>query len=479
MRLRGYTCRRLHGNAFITALYHRRIRSSTGTNDQWRFGSIQCVLRSFLMTWMQPWEASGLYRRSAGVPFRIGRLRQNLFALPSSARDNSCPQFRRRAPWVPSELGIRPDACLCAFQLNPPRFSTLQLFDTMNGSESITTLQPQQGGIAMRVRLGFCCTLLCCLVITAETQAWGPAGHKIIASIAFRRLPPDQQKKIVALLKKHPRFGDDFAPKMQVVDPLFADEWIVEQAAIWPDFARGIGDPSMREKYHHGTWHFINLPHYLTDADERALKDGIRNKVNISFDVPTDTEGQRSMNVVQAIAHSKSIVMDPQADPEARALHLSWLIHLVGDIHQPLHSTALFSRKLFPDGDQGGNKIPTNRSQSLHSLWDNFPGSPQFTTTRNRAVKLINDSEMKDLGEKAAKVQDVIKWLDESNTLAKTDAYDGAVMGFLREQEQNRPNEALPQLELSEDYLHQGGEIARRRLVQAGYRLGKLLEAVP
>jgi hypothetical protein len=58
----------------------------------------------------------------------------------------------------------------------------------------------------------------------------------------------------------------------------------------------------------------------------------------------------RVLDIVQAIAHSKSIVMDSHPDPEERAPHLCWLIHLVGDIHQPLHSTALFSRKLFPDG---------------------------------------------------------------------------------------------------------------------------------
>ncbi|HEV3304449.1 MAG TPA: S1/P1 nuclease [Planctomycetaceae bacterium] len=331
----------------------------------------------------------------------------------------------------------------------------------------------------MHVRLALCCTLLCCLVITAKTQAWGPAGHKIVASIAFRRLSPDQQKKILSLLKKHPRFEDDFAPKMEDVDDRFANEWIVEQAAIWPDLARGLSGPGMRQKYHHGTWHFINLPHYLTDADEQVLKGGIKDKVNINFDVPADAEGQKAMNIVQAIAHSKSIVMNPQADPDERALHLSWLIHLVGDIHQPLHSTALFSRKLFPDGDQGGNKIQTDRRKNLHSLWDGFPGSPQFNTVRNRAVKLLNDPEMKDVGEKAAEVQDVTKWLDESHLLAETEAYDGAVMGFLREQEQSPADAELPQLDLGEDYLHQGGDVAQCRLVQAGYRLGKLLEAVP
>jgi hypothetical protein len=86
---------------------------------------------------------------------------------------------------------------------------------------------------------------------------------------------------------------------------------------------------------------------------------------------------------------------------------------------------------------------------------------------------------MKDLGEKSADVQDVTKWLDESHMLAKTEAYDGAVMGLLREQEQNPPDAELPQLDLSEEYLQQGGDVARHRLVQAGYRLGKLLEAVP
>jgi hypothetical protein len=40
-------------------------------------------------------------------------------------------------------------------------------------------------------------------------------GHKIVASIAFRQLSPDKQKKVVALLKKHPRFEDDFAAKMR------------------------------------------------------------------------------------------------------------------------------------------------------------------------------------------------------------------------------------------------------------------------
>jgi hypothetical protein len=310
--------------------------------------------------------------------------------------------------------------------------------------------------------------------------AWGPAGHKIIASIAFRRLAPEQQTKLVALLKQHPRFEEDFAQKMP--NDLAAqdvNEWIIQQAAIWPDIARGLKGPGLRQRYHHRSWHFIDLPDFLTPADEEALKDQVKNRVNLSFDVPRDPDAQKSMNIMQAIAHSRSIVVDPQAKPQDRSLHLSWLIHLVGDLRQPLHTTALFSRRLFPDGDQGGNKIPTEQRRNLHSLWDGFPGSPRFSTTRNRAIRLLEDPQMRELGERAAANQDIRAWLDESHQFATTVAYNSEVTDSVRRFEQSASSTELPRLSLSAGYLKQGGEVANHCLVEAGYRLGKLLEGVP
>jgi hypothetical protein len=308
-------------------------------------------------------------------------------------------------------------------------------------------------------------------------HAWGPAGHKIVASIAFRQLSPEKKKKIVALLKNHPRFEEEFADKMpDNLKDQDAPEWIIQQAAIWPDMARG-PPAGVRQQFHRGSWHFINVPCYLSDADEQTLKGGI--KVNLSFDVPADAEAQKTMNVIQAIAHSRSIAMNPQADPSERALHVSWLIHLVGDLHQPLHSSALFSRKLFPDGDQGGNRIQTEESRNLHSLWDGFPGSPSLSTTRSKAVRLIHDEQLQGVGEAAAEVQDVTKWLDESHSLASTEAYNSEVLEFVRAWEQGSSDAEVPKLSLSEDYLKRGGEIANRRLLQAGYRLAKILDQIP
>ena len=310
--------------------------------------------------------------------------------------------------------------------------------------------------------------------------AWGPAGHKIIASIAFRRLAPEQQTKLIALLRQHPRFEEDFAKRMPSdLAAQDVNEWIIQQAAIWPDIARGLKGPGLRQRHHHRSWHFIDLPDFLTPADEEALKDQVKNHVNLSFDVPRDPEAQKSMNIMQAITHSHSIVVDPQAKPEERALFLSWLIHLVGDLHQPLHTTALFSRRLFPDGDKGGNKIATEQRKNLHSLWDGFPGSPRFSTTRKRAIRLLEDPQMRELGERAAANQDIRGWLDESHQLAITVAYSSEVTDFVLRFEQSASGTELPRLCLSEGHLKQGGAVANRCLVEAGYRLGRILERIP
>ena len=77
----------------------------------------------------------------------------------------------------------------------------------------------------------------------------------------------------------------------------------------------------------------------------------------------------------------------PRTSPETRGLLLAWLFHDVGDIHQPLHSSALFSTRLFPDGDRGGNSVKTREAGNLHSLWDGFAGrNTEFRTAHNKAI---------------------------------------------------------------------------------------------
>src|SRR4051812_36867694 len=107
------------------------------------------------------------------------------------------------------------------------------------------------------------------LVLTpfSTAYAWNNTGHKVVADIAWEQLTPERRKEIVDILRRHPRFDEDFAKRM----PADAEEdrWIFQQAAIWPDIARGLKDEDLA-KYNRPTWHYVNVPVFI--GAERAIK---------------------------------------------------------------------------------------------------------------------------------------------------------------------------------------------------------------
>lgn len=322
------------------------------------------------------------------------------------------------------------------------------------------------GAVMIRLLLSSIAVISFC----GSAHAWSEAGHRIISSIAFRQLTPAEQEKIVAVLKQHPRFEQDFKAKMpDGLDEKEQNEFIFQQAGIWPDLARGFkGDDS--KKYHHATWHYINVPHYLTQADETAMKGKL--KANVSLEPPSAE--QEDMNVIQTIRLARKLIADKSTPDDKKAIMLCWLFHLVGDIHQPLHSTAMFSKTLFPSGDRGGNSIKTEQRDNLHAVWDQFLGNKaQYRTARNRAIAIVNDADTAKIGKASAAKVDDADWLHESHDLAGTAVYDYEVRGHLRA---NANEKNLPELKLTERYLKAGGKVAEVRVIEAGYRLGEELK---
>jgi hypothetical protein len=163
----------------------------------------------------------------------------------------------------------------------------------------------------------------------------------------------------------------------------------------------------------------------------------------------------------------------PDAD---KAVMICWLFHEVGDIHQPLHSTALSSVSLFPKGDRGGNSIKTDQRQNLYSLWDQFLGKEaSFRTARNKAITFVNDPNESKLGLAATKQLDEKIWLLESHKLAESTVYDAELVGYLRGYADKTE---APPITLTQRYLKEGGAAAEQRIIQAGYRLGAVLKQV-
>ena len=306
------------------------------------------------------------------------------------------------------------------------------------------------------MRVALISIALLCLFKT-PVSAWNALGHKVVAEIAWEQLDDPTRQQIVDALQRHPRFAEDFVRKMPedvaMADKAVQDHWIFQQAAAWPDIAR-------KTQFDLPSWHYINIPLFL-DGERRVT-------FNLSTEYPTTTM-QDEGNVAQATKHCLALIANPGASADARALAYSWLIHLVGDMHQPLHTTQLVSN-YFPEGDEGGNKIPVVQGHNLHSLWDDLLGTrSQMQDVDREVVKLREQREYWNVDTRL----DINGWIAESNDAARSVVYDSAI---LQEVRSARPGEKLVPIPLSTVYLQAAGQLARRRIVAAGLRLGSLLK---
>jgi hypothetical protein len=140
-------------------------------------------------------------------------------------------------------------------------------------------------------------------------------------------------------------------------------------AARWPDDVRD--DP----RYHRPVWHYVNIPFRPGRADQGEVPPG--------------------ENVLTAFAQQRATLRDPDARDADRAVALCWVLHLVGDVHQPLHTTTLVTPQ-FAEGDRGGNDFfvrpsPRGEAINLHAFWDGLAGrGDRIREAANTATLLLS-----------------------------------------------------------------------------------------
>jgi len=244
----------------------------------------------------------------------------------------------------------------------------------------------------MSWRLLLAASLGAFLACGGSAQAFSDGGHKVIAHTAWQLLSPQARQRVVETLVFHPRFGPDFTGKMPaaiVRGPVIdRAQWIMCQASVWPDIARDT--PFDRPK-----WHYVNFPVFLGYPDQLALSH--RLTVNTSATWMPGMLDSR-LNALQALDRITQTYATRPMDE--RALQLCWAMHLVGDLHQPLHCAALFDRDHFPEGDKGGNslKVRTHRQQrepiALHALWDQLLGrNLDLNAVKRRSQELLANAQ--------------------------------------------------------------------------------------
>jgi hypothetical protein len=296
--------------------------------------------------------------------------------------------------------------------------------------------------------------------------AWNEAGHKMTAEIAFDLLSEKDQQHFAVILRAHPRFREDFVARMpgEIKNASAIDKarWIFAQASIWPDIIQNLGE-EIRHQYHHGTWHYINLPVYLTQKDEKELANQLDHNMSMEPVLPL----QHNLNLIQALKGNLLVWGDDTAPDTERAVALCWILHLTGDIHEPLHNVALISRAYFAEGDRGGNLIAIRRDDdltNLHSVWDGLA---------NRFDDVSPDEDArKTLANDVADIQSIDDWARVHHHLAMEYAYTEEVKSKLLGQDPRKRN---PQITLSTEYLATAEEVARSRIIIAGHRIAALL----
>ena len=311
------------------------------------------------------------------------------------------------------------------------------------------------------------------LLLPFTATAWDAVGHRLSADVAWALMSADTREQVMTMLRAHPRFNQDFVDTMpddiKAADNDTQAQWQLGQAAIWPDLARGFeGDDEAR--FDNPNWHWIDGA-WLRDEAVRQGNVYVNTEPfpNVAG-VPAEQIQQRSQ--VDNVANGLDFAiyqLQNASDPAEKAVALSWLLHLIGDIHQPLHTGALVSESLFPEGDRGGNGIRLSVG-NLHSAWDRAlretPVSQSLPLLINMGTEFSTDPAQLEFHP--------TRWLQESRDILQSTVYPESITSLVVRTE--RTGNDLETVALTDAYQEEMRIIATRRLAEAGARIAHTLE---
>jgi hypothetical protein len=308
------------------------------------------------------------------------------------------------------------------------------------------------------LRRGLVLALLLVLVDAVRGYSWSPAGHMLVGAIAYRELratDPVALKSVLALLRRHPDYQSRWLPRMNAlnIQGIDRDMYLFAAAARWPDDIRD--NPQQNRT----GWHFRDLPFKPAGQPASVIV----------------TEAPRE-NLVRGFQENLAIVTDSQSIAARKAIALSWVFHMLGDVHQPLHTTALYTTQ-FSRGDRGGNSFfvrprPGDRPVRLHAYWDGLVlDSERLADIRARATELQSRPHLSRAALRSALLEPQFEnWAsEESFPIGRDTVYLG---GRLTGSTEDRMTAAPV---LPPGYALQAQRVAERRLVLAAYRLADLL----
>jgi S1/P1 Nuclease len=292
----------------------------------------------------------------------------------------------------------------------------------------------------------------------APAQAWDDFGHMEVAAVAWSKLTTPERDRVVQLLKRNPKYDTWIAD----VAPEDRDQFAFLMAATWPDEIKRDHDYTS-DGSHNG-----DVPPPGPEASQNiGYVDHLRHKYWHFIDRPfspdhTHLLDPKTPNAQTQIAALREKLSDQSADPDIRSYDLVWLLHLVGDVHQPLHATSRFTHDQ-QDGDEGGNSVKIHcggcNAVELHAFWDDVLGDSDKPQDAIDAAR-----ELPELATQLGSIADEKVWIEESFEAAKADVYVPPI------------GVGDGPFNLTDGYKSKALRIAHERVALAGARLANLLK---
>jgi len=301
-------------------------------------------------------------------------------------------------------------------------------------------------------------------LLPMHVGAWNPPAHIVSGSIAYQTLLQEPEQRAILGAIKPFLYSKVLDPdgslqrQTQTLTGRDADEMRFIVTTAWADLIRKADPGKHRDK-----WHYINWP--------------FKPKGELASVV---AKPPQSENILNTFAHSER-VLQSEVSLDRKAAAFAWLLHLAGDVHQPLHAVQLFTRE-YPEGDRGGNEIcvraaPNNVPINLHMLWDGLITSTndlrELASIAAELRRKFPASQLRELANGDPKT-----WAQESYDIAKTTAYMNGTLRGTPKRQQRDCSEITAAKILPAGYAEKAKDIADRRIVLAGYRLARLLGRV-
>lgn len=307
-------------------------------------------------------------------------------------------------------------------------------------------------------------SLFMALACALPALAWDDTGHQVVAAIAWSRLDKPVQDKVEMLFPADPK----------------AKQHII--------FTSSKKMPTAEEKYPKTVYNHVTIANWMDDLRDNSYDNPLKDWHQVNRPIFHEMEPKlvelKSPNVrekiiemiqtLQKVKNFDKAGFDHAEDKSRAAYALATLIHLVGDVHQPLHCASRYT-KLKPRGDAGGNGFllaGPAPCTNLHEFWDAAGGLFDFV----KLGREFDEAHQKQLDECVARVTARWKpddhpdwrnyspeeWVEESYQFAKQKVYQGVTASSVPDP----------------TYTQMAQQLSAERLATAGYRLAEILNQI-